>query len=294
MGLLGFGDCLRDRYKPLANQKQRDFIEKFSFKIISVSRKVCRRWWDSVALIPWKSSAAEWSQFKRYLKDSAYEATGDTMDDSFDANARNEEACWKRLLGDASYAEELEDDEVEEAAVPRGRSDADKDNDAMKFISVDLNNILSDSWADIPVNIVKGSEVAVVHLGGHYSKIRVGAAVGWTQSELLLDAAPVERRFIVSPDAPTKLFDLNYQELTEKFTHSVAVSLAEVSGDGEWCQVRGPGVPTAVWIGSQFLAVDAPAKGQIDKAGKGNRGKLGKGNKVSSTSCPATLGDLKI
>ena len=255
-------DAMRDRYKPLTNEKQRKFVDQFKFKVLPLSRKSFRRYWDVFKCIPWKSSAGEWCQFKKHLKEFNFVPGDNSWDDMVDAGAHATEDLWKELLGPVAYAEEFEADEGDENDHDANDKQDDPDtNNGFKqgslYASECIHEIQADDWSKHLANIEKGEEVATLETASAHTKIRHGCTTGWVSSCLLSSIAPVVQRYISSPGGPAILHDDRYNKLPDKLPHGMAVALIVQRND--WSRIRAEGTMlNEVWVSSSVLSDKKP------------------------------------
>ena len=275
-------DELRERFKPITSEKQRHFIDQFKFKVLPLSQKAFRRFWDTAWIIPWKTKIAEWAQFRKHVEAFKYEPDK-FIDDCLDPNTRDLEELWARLLGKDAYAEEFEKDEEADPdaegfqATHRGVGESG----IIKYSAKAITSLYADSdgWEEVRVDIPIGEEVAVLITDLPHHKIRFKSTIGWVDDAFLTDAQPIVRRYIDSADNPVELLDDAHKALQTKLEHGASVSVKRKHKG--WSNISCPALSVDGWVRDNVLVAEAPTApanaGKSDKHGKGKGDKRGKG-----------------
>lgn len=262
-------ELFRERYLPLAPSKQKRYIKEYNFKVFTISKKANTRYRETVKTMPWKSSLAEWGQFKKFLKEFKFDPHVD-LTDTVDALASESESLLQKLLGDSAYAEQFEDEEDAEE-VPGQHVDAEP---VVGYMHTDITCLKSDRWEDTVAVIPKGSEVAVLESQSDWALIRHGGSKGWIEEHNVKSTPPAVQRFINHPSGPVQAIDDDYLPVLPKLQHGSTVSVTESAKN--WRKVATPIIPNGGWISADHLSEEKP----VEKGGKGgskgkNKGKKG-------------------
>ena len=271
---------VRARFLPITSTEQQRYVQQFKFKYVTMNQKSSRRYWDTIREIPWKVGTAEWAQFRKFIKEFAFDPN-EKWDHWVDQNAMELEKTWQKLLGEDTYADEFEKQDEEDAdQVASDAAASTDDNSRIEYAAIAITKIHADTcdWEDTEVDIKLGEEVAVLEVTGEWKKILSRAVVGWTAAKSLARTpAPETKRFINAPNDDIELRDDGYNKVDTKLKHTHEVYI--LGCDGDWCRITCPSLPEPRWIASRFLTETKPAGGKDGKGkgSKGNKGIKGKG-----------------